>query len=323
MLDRSGRVTTWNSGAQRIEGYEAAEIVGQHFSCFFTPEDRAADVPTDVLRAAASEDHHEVEYLQIRKNATLYRAHVVLNVVPRTYGGVLLGFARIVRDITAQYTARLELEEAQRRFVHAQKMEAIGQLTGGVAHDFNNLLQAAAGNLDLAQSAVRRGETERADRLLSNAARALGRGSQLTAQLLSFSQRQILRAERVHLSALVTEMVELLRITTPGAVTLRTQSAEALWPVYLDAAQFSSAILNLVINSRDAMPNGGEIAIELCNVTLSKSQAAVMELAWGDYVRVDVADTGTGMTPEIAEHEIEPFFTTNYAVAAQASDCRR
>ena len=196
-------------------------------------------------------------------------------------------------------------------------MEAIGQLTGGVAHDFNNLLQAAAGNLDLAQSAVRRGETERADRLLSNAARALGRGSQLTAQLLSFSQRQILRAERVRLSALVTEMVELLRITTPGAVTLRTQSAEALWPVYLDAAQFSSAILNLVINSRDAMPNGGEIAIELCNVTLSKSQAAVMEPAWGDYVRVDVADTGTGMTPEIAEHVFDLFSLPRMSVAAR------
>ena len=224
MLDPAGRVKSWNAGAQRTKGYRAEEIIGQHFSRFYTEGDRAAGRPDQALATAAREGRFEDEGWRVRQDGSRFWAHVVIDVI-RDDAGTLLGYAKITRDITARRTAQLELQEAERRLAQAQKMEAVGQLTTGVAHDFNNLLQTVAGNLELAGAAARRGNLAAIDRLLENATRAIGRGARLTGQLLSFSRRQTLRAERVLVSRLVNEMIELVRRASGETICVETQVA--------------------------------------------------------------------------------------------------
>ena len=160
MLDPEGRVKSWNAGAQRTKGYRAEQIIGQHFSCFYTEGDRAAGRPDRALATAAQEGRFEDEGWRVRQDGSRFWAHVVIDVI-RDDAGTLLGYAKITRDITARRTAQLELQEAERRLAQAQKMEAVGQLTTGVAHDFNNLLQTVAGNLELAGAAARARQSRR------------------------------------------------------------------------------------------------------------------------------------------------------------------
>ncbi|CAH2601233.1 Histidine kinase [Rhodovastum atsumiense] len=213
----------------------------------------------------------------------------------------LVGSARDVTD-------RRELEQ---RLAQAQKLEAVGQLTGGIAHDFNNLLQVVAGNIELARPVIRRGEIERGARLLENARRAIGRGARLTAQLLAFSRRQTLHAERLVPSRLVAEMSDLFRRAAGETIRLETRAQPDLWPVCIDPSQLESALLNLVLNARDAMPRGGVLTVAMTNTTLTAREAGKLEdIAPGDYVRVEVSDTGEGMASEVLAHAFEPFFTT-------------
>ncbi|MBV8589457.1 MAG: PAS domain S-box protein, partial [Acetobacteraceae bacterium] len=310
MLDPQGYVRNWNAGAQRIKGYTAEEIVGRHFSRFYTEEDQAAGEPGRVLETAAREGRYEAQGWRVRKGGSRFWANVVIDPI-RAENGRLIGFAKVTRDISEQRQAQLSLEEAQGRLVRAQKMEAVGQLTGGIAHDFNNLLQAVSGNLDLAHITTRQGDENRTLRLLDDAQRALGRGARLTGQLLAFSRRQILRPERARVSDLLAETSELIRRALGEAITFEMHAEQALWPCYIDASQFEAAILNLVLNARDAMPRGGASIIGMSNVSISMSRAAALNgIAPGDYVRIDVTDTGSGMSPEVRAHVFEPFFTT-------------
>jgi PAS domain S-box-containing protein len=304
MLDPDGRVANWNRGAERTKGYAADEIVGRHFSVFYTEADRAAGEPARALAVAAREGRYEHEGLRVRKDGSRFLASVVIDRL-QTPDGALAGFAKITRDIT-------ERRELERRLAQAQKMEAVGQLTGGIAHDFNNLLQAVGGNLDIARKAVADGDAGRADRLIGNATRAIGRGARLTAQLLAFSRRQVLRAEQVHLGRLVTDTWDLILQAAGDVVQPELAAADDLWCCMVDPGQFEAALLNLVINARDAMPQGGRVRIVLGNARLDGAAAAAVDsdLPAGDYVRVDVEDDGLGMTPEVRARAFEPFFTT-------------
>jgi signal transduction histidine kinase len=207
----------------------------------------------------------------------------------------------------------LEAEMAERQKVEAalqlaQRLEAIGQLTGGVAHDFNNLLTVVVGQAESIMLAAR--GDERIARMATSACRAAERGAQLTKQLLSFARRQNLTPAVVALNRLVANINDLMRRAVGEAITVEINAAPGLWPSLVDAAQFESAILNLAINARDAMPDGGHLAIEIRNQIIADAPARRLDLAPGDYVRVSVTDTGCGMSPEVQRRCFEPFFTT-------------
>jgi len=302
MLDPRGRVVSWNAGAARINGYAAEEILGRSFECFYTEEDRAAGLPARNLAEAARVGRSESEGWRLRRDGSRFWAVAVVDAITDEEGRPA-GFAKITRDITAR-------REMHRQLMQAQKMEAIGQLTGGIAHDFNNLLQAVSSNLELARTAVAQDSALRADRLIGNALRSIGRAGRLTSQLLAFSRRQILRAERSRVSDVVADMPDLLHRASGVAVRVETRADPALWSCRIDPGEFESALLNLMLNAHDAMPQGGTVTVSMTNARLGAVEAKALELAPGDYVRVDVADTGTGMSPEILAHAFEPFFTT-------------
>ncbi len=302
MLDPQGRITTWNSGARRIKGYEAEEILGRSYACFYTDEDRANGLPQRALAIALREGHYEAEGWRLRRDGSRFWASVVIDAIADD-AGQPAGFAKITRDITAP-------REMQRQLMQAQKMEAVGQLTGGIAHDFNNLLQAVSSNLELARITMAQGGAARTDRLIANALRAIRRGAHLTTQLLAFSRRQVLHAERCRVSDVAHDMAELLRRGAGDAVQVVVSAAPDLWSCRIDPGQLQSALLNLVLNARDATPPGGTVTIAMDNARLDGAAAAALDLPAGDYVRVMVADTGTGMSPETLAQAFEPFFTT-------------
>ena len=302
MLDPQGRVISWNSGAERIKGYRAEEIIGRSYTCFYTEEDLAAGVPERALAVAAQTGHYEAEGWRRRRDGSLFWASVVIDAIVDDDGRPA-GFAKITRDVTAR-------RDMERQLMQAQKMEAVGQLTGSIAHDFNNLLQAVAGNLETARAAATSNDIARTDRLIGNALRAISRGAHMTSQLLTFSRRQVLHAVRSRVSDIAEDMADLLHRGGGDAVRVVLTAEPGLWSCRIDPGQFQSALLNLVLNARDAMPRGGTVTIAMSNMSLDAKAAAALELAAGEYVRVAVTDTGVGMSPEIIAHAFEPFFTT-------------
>jgi PAS domain S-box-containing protein len=302
MLDPAGIVVNWNPGARRIKGYTAEEIVGQHFSRFYTEEDRRAKVPQKMLEAASRDGTHGAEGWRVRKDGTRFWASVVVSAI-RDPGGQLLGFAKITRDLTERRTTEEQLRQAQ-------KMEAIGQLTGGLAHDFNNLLTVIHGNIETLQRRLPQGSHDDLHRLANAALRGSMRAAILTERLLAFARRQPLEPKSISINSVITGMSEMLRRTLGEGVVVETVLAGGLWTVFADAAQLESSILNLAINARDAMPDGGRLTIESANIHLDENYAASAEIPSGQYVAVAVSDTGTGMDAEIISKAFDPFFTT-------------
>jgi len=312
MVDPTGHVTNWNAGAERIKGYSESEIIGRHFSTFYTDDDRAAGAPSRALETALRAGKFEAEGFRVRKDGTRFWASVVMNPVFDSERK-LIGFAKITRDITEKRDTQQALERAQEQLVQAQKMEGIGQLTGGVAHDFNNLLTVIIGNLEtvgrsLTSSAPDR---ERLARLVGMAMRGAERAAGLTQRLLAFSRRQPLDPKPVDLGRLLSGMSDMLRRTLGEHIAVETVLAGGLWSVLVDSNQLEVAILNLAVNSRDAMPDGGKLTLETANVYLDDAYAASQaEVVPGQYVAICITDSGTGMPREVVARAFEPFFTT-------------
>jgi PAS domain S-box-containing protein len=427
MLDPNGIISNWNPGARRIKGYRADEIVGQHFSVFYSPEDRASGLPQRVLSIAAKEGRFEGEGWRVRKNGERFWASVVIDSI-RDDTGTLIGFAKVTRDVTERRKAqqallesaqmargiidtaldafvqiddaghvlewnaqaeavfgwtrtevlgrnvgalimpprqrehyekmhdrlvrggdqdvpgqRLQLQAlrrdgteitvelsvtAQRRgqsyvfngfirdlteklaaeaqLFHAQKMEAVGQLTGGVAHDFNNLLTAIIGNLE-ALSATLPGEGS-ASRFVDAALRAAWRGAGLTEQLLAFSRRQEIRPEIVTIDRLLSDITLLCQKAVGEGVEIEIRAQENLWTCRIDPGQFEAAVLNLAANARDAMNGSGRLVIAAENLAIGGR--GIADLRAGEYVVVSLTDSGCGMSEEVLARAFEPFFTT-------------
>jgi len=305
MLDADGRLTNWNPGAQRIKGYLPEEVIGKHFSMFYTPEDREAGEPKRTLDIAVRDGRFENKGWRLRKDGTRFMAHVVVDPI---WGdtGTLLGFAKITRDITEATYTQQALEQAREALFQAQKMQAIGQLSGGIAHDFNNLLTVILGNLEIVRKRV--GEDPKITRLLDNAAQGALRGVSLTQRMLAFARRQELKTEPVEIPKLVEGITGLLRSSLGPSVVLETRFPQEIEPVVADVNQLELAVLNLVTNARDAMPHGGKILI-----------SAKSEEAWdhpslaprsGRFVCLSVSDSGEGMDDATLASAMDPFFTT-------------
>ncbi|MBB3134693.1 PAS domain S-box-containing protein [Rhizobium pisi] len=304
MLDPEGNVSSWNFGAERIKGYRPQEIIGRHFSTFYTPEDREAGVPDTALKVARAEGRFEREGWRVRKDGTRFWASVVIDVI-RDDDGDVLGFAKITRDITEKMETQRALDQAREELFQSQKMEAIGQLTGGIAHDFNNLLMAVLGSLEILKK--RMPQDLSLTSLVDNAMQGAQRGAALTQRMLAFSRRQELHVEPIDVSGLVRGMMDMLSRSLGPLTVIDTSFPVRLPTILTDPNQLEMAILNLVVNARDAMPSGGRIVLRASEEPAPPSKSP---LSPGRYVRIAITDEGEGMDAKTLEQAVTPFFTT-------------
>jgi PAS domain S-box-containing protein len=300
MLDTEGIVSTWNIGAQRIKGYAPEEIVGQHFSRFYTDADRAADKPTRALAIARDKGRFEDDGFRVRKDGSFFRASVVID--PIYDNGELVGYAKITRDVTERYEAALKLQKVQKQLADSQRMDALGQLTGGVAHDFNNLLMIISGSLIHMRKAAE--HDERLRRSVLAVEKAAERGASLTRQLLTFARRQSVTPEIIDFRERAQGVKDLLRTAVGKNIQVEMEVGSDTWPILVDLAEFETALVNLAINARDAMPSGGKLSMAVHNRHLEQGDHH------GDFVIFEVYDEGEGIPPDVIAKVFEPFFTT-------------
>ena len=303
MLDPQGRVTNWNPGAQRIKGYAPQEIIGQHFSCFYTAEDLDADVPGTALRTARETGRYEAEGWRQRKDGSRFWASVVLDAI-HDEQGELIGFAKVTRDMTEKREAQLRVEESREQLFRSQKMEALGQLTGGLAHDFNNLLTAILGASELASRNI--DKPEKLQRMLEGVRNSAQRGAGLTKQLLAFARAQPLDIKSVDLKSFLDDVTMLLRPSLRSNIEVIIETSDKLWNVDVDAGALELSLLNLAFNARDAMKDGGTLKVSATNQLLEGKPDGLR----GEHVALSVKDSGTGMSRDTMERVFEPFFTT-------------
>jgi PAS domain S-box-containing protein len=304
MLDRGGDITNWNVGAQRIHQYAAAEIVGQHFSRFYSEEEQFRGEPARALHVAAYEGKCAVEGWRVRRDKSLFWASAVIEAV-RDEAGTLVGFVNITRDITERRESQASLERAQEQLAQSQKMEALGQLTGSIAHDFNNLLMIVSGHAQLLRRRLTDPKHLQAIDAVHSAA---NRGESLTRQLLAFSRRQPLNPVITDLKERIDSVHEMLVGSLRGNVQLKCDIPADVWAVEVDIAELELALVNIAVNARDAMPGGGLITLSARNVSLKKSDA--VDQLEGDFVALAMTDTGVGIAPDVLPRIFEPFFTT-------------
>jgi PAS domain S-box-containing protein len=302
MLDPEGNVSSWNAGGERIKGYAPSEIIGRHFSQFYTDTDRQNGRPRRALSIAKETGRYEEEGWRVRKDGTFFWASVVIDSI-RDDDGNLIGFAKITRDISERRETQLALERIQKQLAESQKIEALGQLTGGVAHDFNNLLMIVSGHVEtLKRYCAGDPKSFRAAQAIEIAAQ---RGATLTRQLLTFARRQAVDPKPVNLHERIEAIREVLSSGSSG-VDLLIDIPPGVWPVIVDVSEFEIAIVNLLVNARDAMQSGGTVTITAANTVIDGKGT----LAKGDYVVLSVADSGVGIPEDILGGVFQPFFTT-------------
>jgi PAS domain S-box-containing protein len=304
MLDPDGYVANWNLGAERIKGYTREEIVGQHFSRFYTEEDRLAEVPQQVLATARREGRFEQESWRVRQDGSRFWANVVIDAI-HDEQDELIGFAKITRDLTE----RRLVEEKLR---HSQKMDALGQLTSGIAHDFNNLLTVVIGNLELLGRSIAKSAppSARITRAIAAAMEGAQRGATLTKRLLAFSRQQDLQSKPIDPNRLVHRTADMLRRTLGERIRIKTILAPDTGLMHADPVELENALLNLAVNARDAMPDGGTVIIETANVDSIPCPGPQDDRTDTLYVLIAVSDSGVGMDADVVSKAFDPFFTT-------------
>ena len=303
MLDTDGIIRTWNPGGQRIKGYDAAEVIGTNFSRFYLPDEVADGMPARNLRTAATEGRYVAEGWRLRKDGSRFHASVVID--PIWVDGELAGFAKVTRDVTERFEANERLLQTQQSLFQAQKLEAIGKLTLGLAHDFNNLLAIIVNCLDLVAVRVK---DPVVSRLVDTALRAAERGALLTRQLLTFGRGQPLAREALELDSVLAGMKSLLERSAGPSVQVTMEIEPGLPTLLLDKSQLESAILNLVCNSRDAMPTGGHVRITAAMQRIS--DPSLPDATPRSCACVVVTDDGEGIPKDQQARVFEPFFTT-------------
>jgi PAS domain S-box-containing protein len=309
MLDPTGHITNWNSGAAAIKGYTEEEVLGRHFSCFYTEEDRQKGEPERALATALQFDTFQNEAWRVRKDGTRFWASVVIDPI-RDEHGKLLGFAKITRDVTERKRAQDELDRTREAVSQSQKLEAIGRLTGGVAHDFNNLLTIIRSSAELLRHANL--PEEKRSRYIQAIAETAERAAVLTRQLLAFARQQPLRPEAFHVRARVEGIREMIEASLGATIQFDLDIPDDLPLVQADMNQFEAALLNMVINARDAMGDGGTLKVGARYVTQIppiRQHAGTM----GEFIAVTVSDTGPGIDATVLGRVFEPFFTTKQA----------
>jgi len=294
MLDPTGIVSNWNAGGERIKGYTANEIVGQHFSRFYTPADQASGKPARALKIAVETGHYEEEGWRVRKDGSFFWASVVIDPI-RNDAGELIGYAKITRDISERKKTQEKFLQIQRQLAESQKLDALGQLTGGVAHDFNNLLMIIGGNIHTVRKEITGEKSIRALRAIETASE---RAATLTRQLLTFARRQNVQPQPIALAERLASIRDVLNSGLGSAVSLTIDVAEDVWTILVDPTEFETALVNLVVNARDAMPDGGSVVISATN-NLNEG-----------VVEISVEDSGEGIPEDIASKVFDPFFTT-------------
>jgi PAS domain S-box-containing protein len=301
LLDRSGRVASWNSTAQQIIGYTADEIIGKHFGVFYRPDERRSGEPNRVLEMAVKNGKHAVEGWRIKKNGTLFFVTGTIRAIHDDDGN-LIGLANVLRDATERRDAQEKLVEAREQLAMAQKMEAIGKLTGGIAHDFNNLLMIIGGNAQTFERLL----DPKLPRAIEAIQTAAKRGESLTRQLLTFSRRQHLSPTVVDLDASIRNIRPMIESSLRGNIVYNEAIDPAVRPVKVDLAELELAIVNIAVNARDAMPNGGTFTVTVGNVPAEADAGGEPQ----DFVAIQFSDTGVGIPPNLLSKIFDPFFTT-------------
>jgi PAS domain S-box-containing protein len=301
VVNVQGIILAANQAWHTMLGWAPEEVVGRHHLDFAHPDSRHGD--EDALDIATTGELPPYETQQLHKDGS-YRC---ISWVAAPADGLVYASGR---NISAERAAAAALEAAQEQLRQSQKMEAVGQLTGGIAHDFNNLLTGITGSLEILQTRLAQGRAAEADRYIDAAQGAARRAAALTHRLLAFSRRQTLDPKIVEVNALVAGMEDLISRTVGAAIRTEFIPAPDLWPTLVDPNQLENALLNLCINARDAMPDGGTLTIATGHFVLDAAMAAALELPPGDYLTLTVTDTGTGMAADTIKRAFDPFFTT-------------
>jgi PAS domain S-box-containing protein len=300
-IDESGRLISVSGHWLDRMGYELDEVLGRPLTEFLTEESAVRERTTALPRLSATGRLEQFARQYRRRDETIIET-LVDEVVERDAAGNFLRSLSVSTDVTERLRMEADLRQAQ-------KMDAVGQLTGGIAHDFNNMLTVIAGNLELLSMKLKaRPELQR---LAETAMGTTNRAARLTQQLLAFSRKQQLRPEPIHFAQILAGMEELLRRTVGERITLAQDMPDDLWWVTADPNQLETALLNLVLNSRDAMPDGGTVTVRGRNAEVTPGEAArYADAVAGNYGVLSVIDTGIGMSPAVLAMAIEPFFTT-------------